>query len=132
MTWKHPIQELRGVITELRKYAHSPDCGDFLKCPTEHQNCKWRLGLDTSIAWELADMASDLLEYIVDSKADGTYSAPTAQEAIIRVAKVGSAFDRVLFRHGYKPLRYEIIKLPTALAQVLKWLKEEGKKGGNL
>ena len=132
MTRKNQLQELRGVIADLRKYAHNPACEDFLLCPTSHPNCQGRLGLDTSLAWELADMSSTLLEYIVDSKADGTYSASTAQEEILRVATVASACDRALFRHGYKPLRSEIIKLLSALTQVFRWVREEDKKGGNV
>ena len=132
MTRKRPIEALQEVIGKLRKYAHNPDCEAFLQCPNWHQDCKAKLGLDTAIAWDLADELSKMLNYIATSKREGSYSFTFVRDEIFRIALNGNAFDRVLFKHGYLPLRYLISDMNKALARVLDILRREDQDGSTV
>ena len=44
---------LRALGIELRCYCHSEECNKITQCPSYHEDCRKKLDLDTSIAWEL-------------------------------------------------------------------------------
>lgn len=120
---KPPLEELQEVVLKLRKYAHHPNCPDTLRCPAGHPDCKEKLGLDTAMAWDLADEVTKILNYIPSAKREGSYSFTFVRDEIFRIAMNGNAFDRVLFKHGYLPLRYIMADLSKSLARFLDWLK---------
>ncbi len=57
---------LEDLIRQLTKYCHAPGCQYSESCPAKHEECKKRLGLDTSIAWEAANILADLYSLVVD------------------------------------------------------------------
>ena len=49
------IEDLEFYNIKLRKYCHNKDCSYIYDCPENHKKCKDKLGLNTSIAWIIAN-----------------------------------------------------------------------------
>ncbi len=53
---------LKRLIKELRAYCHAPHCRFLTSCPSLHKKCKEKLGLDTAIAWQAANLLEEVRE----------------------------------------------------------------------
>lgn len=110
------VEEIVKVEVALQKYAHSARCKFYVECPATHDTCKKRLGLDTSIAWDLAYHISTLYE-----------SKKLIQEDL--KTKVGqidyltTALSNIVNRHGYTKLR-ALIKQVKSVLELLKCIQE--------
>ena len=128
------IESLVAMELKLRRYTHSPQCKAYTECPNKHSICKERLGLDTSMLWELANEVLTLHEYL-DTYFKNSVLVRTKdiRSAITRIETLVVAFDAILHRHGYYPLCDTITALYPLLDQVKSLLRKSGgKKGGNV
>jgi len=46
---------LEEAVRRIRGYCHVEECEKVNECPTTHVECKKKLGLDTAIAWKVAE-----------------------------------------------------------------------------
>ena len=53
--------ELAKCEYNLRKYCHAPKCKDIYRHPQNHDICRDKWGIDTMIAWKMADWICDYL-----------------------------------------------------------------------
>ena len=110
------IQEVGEVVMRLRKYAHSEACEAYLACPLHHEECKSMLGLDTSIAWELANELNAIHGYLTRYYGGSGFDSQHVYKKVEKVSTLADSFGRVLARHGYTTLGAEIDNVHSALA----------------
>jgi hypothetical protein len=63
MDTREMYEELREVEGNLRKLCHNPQCENYKECPLKHMECRDALDLHTAIAWTVADIIHEVLEY---------------------------------------------------------------------
>ena len=122
--YTNTIMKVMNMELELRKYAHAPGCTAYTHCPSSHSNCKENLGLDTSIAWELANELNTVHEYLqIYFRNQPFFSTKKIEETISKVEIITSAFSSVLYRHNYRVLSYIINDVYPLLDLVRSLLK---------
>lgn len=114
-------QRLRITIHSLRRYVHLPTCTEIYSCPNKHPNCQKRLGLDTAIAWELADELAALLDYFMLTSTFSDSIRDWLIQKIERTFTKTEAFRSLLQRHAqsYCQLLSELENVEG----VLSWLR---------
>ena len=111
------IQEVRGDLEKieeaLRRYCHSEGCREIHVCPNFHEECAKRLGLDTSIAWELAGEVRLLAEGI---EKDSRWIPLYLRDA----ARMADICEKVVRRHerSFPELYRLVLKVLDTLGDV--------------
>jgi len=102
LTWMEMREHWRFWTERLFVYAHALDCSEAYSCPEEHIECSKRLGIDTALAWRLAQ------------KVDANGPTREVQEFIAFANSVV-----LLHREKYPTLDYLILGLYYAVRREL-------------
>ena len=113
------LLDLEDAERKLRKYAHSPDCSHYMECPSQHNACKEKLGLDTALAWGLAGDAHNLNVYLrAYYYSNRAISIRIIKATITRLEISISVLEKALYKHDYTVLRHNITDLASTLEDV--------------
>ena len=99
-------EELKRLIYELSAYCHDEGCDEVYVCPWHKEACRQKLGLDTSIAWEVCN----LLRYVY-SLSKSVSDLDTFREKIKTVEQTILSFRFVVIRHSKR--FYQLSQLVT-------------------
>jgi len=58
------INRLAQIHMSLRAYCHHEKCDHPEECPTYHEKCRKKLGLDTAIAWQAAHQIESCISHV--------------------------------------------------------------------
>jgi hypothetical protein len=110
------IKEAKDAIYRLRKFCHHEDCRyPVHSCPddeSKHPLCQKKLGLDTAVAWEMADTLQAMLS--LAGYFDNETPCPNAskkefidllardKDSIMSNLSVTYMLFRVSYRHKFK------------------------------
>jgi len=66
--FREVLDALEALEEKLMKYCHVEECDAIYDCPADHEECAKKLGLDTAIAWQLADRVRIILNCVEVSR----------------------------------------------------------------
>ena len=121
-------EEIKGMIERLEKateglarYCHAEDCEDIWDCPLNHEKCSRKIGLDTSIAWEMAERFKYAYEIL-------QRDPPWPRDVIREILLITRFISGVVARHkiGFPKLWEPLCDGWRALVWFYYGLKEEG------
>lgn len=126
MNNKNVLEEVTKAIQALQQYSHNPECPNYTECPTDHDSCRGKLGLDTAMAWELARELTFLYKHLVANFDTKVFSKQRwgALARVERIATIADIFDSVLSHHPFVPLRRQLTKTLNVLSMVVEVLNE--------
>ena len=117
--FREVLDALEALEEMLRKYCHAEECDAIYSCPADCEECAKKLGLDTAIAWQLADRVRVILDCVEVSR----------EQTLLLLEKyvpIVDAFGSVVARHmaSFPQLDDLVDETRTALMELWDLLEE--------